>query len=296
LTLSALANAIHYVTMRVRGTLPAAWDWSVDNAAYTAPALIEAIDSNWTLYGLQFPAAQCNGSTLLYVRQNGAGAGDFYVDGVQVEQLTYWTTYCDGDQQGCAWNGADHAATSTRSASSRAGGRVQDIQTDYDFDISGMFGLGTAPQTVIMDEFALLPGGELNTIKVHPRSFNLTGVTRGTSYADLHSKLGPLESILAHDAYPQDENGWQPVRLRYTGAVAQKEIAAHYEGGLEGAISATPVCYWQRAAIRFLAEDPYLYPPGGSGEGGAGEAALLDTSDIINTVYNRATQGNRAMG
>lgn len=57
LTLAALANAIHYVTLVVRGTLPAAWDWSLDNATYTAPAVVEALDASWTVYGLQFPAA-----------------------------------------------------------------------------------------------------------------------------------------------------------------------------------------------------------------------------------------------
>ena len=46
LTLDTLTNAIHYVTLRVRGTLPTAWDWSLDNATYTAPTLIKALDSN----------------------------------------------------------------------------------------------------------------------------------------------------------------------------------------------------------------------------------------------------------
>lgn len=281
LTLSALANAIHYATLRVRGTLPPSWDWALDNFTYSAPSLIETIDANWSLYGLQFPAAQAVGSTTLHVRQNGAGAGDFYIDGAQVEQKEYWTTYADGDQQGCGWNGAEHASTSSRSEQSRAGGRVRDLQTFYDFDVGGMFGLGTAPRSVIMDEYALLPGGELNAVKVHPRPFSLTGVTRGTSYADLHTKLDTLEGVLAHNTYPQDENGWQPVRLRYTGAVAQKEVAAHYEGGLEGNIEATGACYWQRSPIRFLAGDPNLYLPGGSGLGGAGQAIILDTNDAI---------------
>ena len=112
ITLSALSNAIHYVTLRVRGTLPAAWDWSLDDATYNAPTLIEAIDGDWDLYGFEFPAAQANGSTKLSIHQNGAGSGDFYLDGIQVEQKDdYHTTYCDGTQSGCEWNGAEHATT-----------------------------------------------------------------------------------------------------------------------------------------------------------------------------------------
>jgi hypothetical protein len=255
LTLSALANAIHYVTLRVRGTLPTYWDWSLD------------------------PAAEANGSTTLEIRQDGGGAGDFYVDGIQVEALSYWTTYVDGDQQGCEWNGAEHASTSTRSASSRAGGRQRDFEDIYYFDVGGQLGTGTAPQSVVMDEYAILPGGELNTVKVHPRPLTLTGVVRGTSYSDMHQKLNDIESVILPDAYPADENGWQPVRLRYTGSTAHKEIAVHYEAGMEGSVMATDVCYWQRMAIRFIAPDPYFYDYGGSGTGGAGEAALLDTND-----------------
>jgi len=58
-----------------------------------------------------------------------------------------------------------------------------------------------------------------------------------------------------------------------------KEIAAHYEGGMEGNVIAVGPCYWQRMGIRFLADDPFWYLPGGSGMGGAGSATLLDSND-----------------
>ena len=87
--LDTLTNAAHYVTMRVRGTLPTAWDWSLDDSTYTAPSSVDTLDSNWTVYGLSFVAGQANGSTTLYVRQNGAGSGDFYIDGIQAEAKSY---------------------------------------------------------------------------------------------------------------------------------------------------------------------------------------------------------------
>lgn len=277
-TLSALANAIHYVTVRVRGTLPASWDWSLDNATYTVPTLLEAIDSTWSLYGIQFPAAQASASVLLYIRQNGAGSGDFYLDGIQVEEKSYYTTYCDGTQPGCEWNGPENASTSQRSASSRAGGRVQDLQDDYYLNIGGMSGTGTPAQALGLDSYAILPGGEMNNIKINSRVFTLTGVITGTSQSDFHSKKQTLLNALSPDTYPEDADGPQPVQLRYNGATVHKQIAAFYEGGLEGEISASDPCAWERVAVRFISPNPYWTEIGES-------AASLDTNDSATFRY-----------
>jgi hypothetical protein len=278
LTLQALANATHYVTLLVRGTLPAAWDWSLDGSTFHAPTLIEALDDNWSLYGYQFPNTEANGSTTLRIYQNGAGSGDFYIDGVQVEEKDHWTTYCDGNQSGCAWNGSEHASTSTRSAMSRAGGRIYDLQTDYHLDIGGMAGTGAAPQRLNVDPYAILPGGQLNNVKTQERVFTLTGVIRGTSMANLHANKQALLEELSPDKYPPDQDGFQPVRLRYTGAAVQKQIAAHYETGLEGDLRAEENYYWERVAIRFIADDPYWYEVGES-------AVALDTNDSATLRY-----------
>lgn len=272
--LEALANTDHWVTMRVSGTLPAAWDWSVDDTNYHVPTLVETIDSSWKLYALAVPAAQASGQLVLYVRQNGTGTGDYWLDGVQVEaeiDVTY-TTYCDGTQDGCEWNGAPHASSSTRSPNSRAGGVVYDLEDDYGLRIGGMSGSGTSPQELFVDSYSQLPGGELNAIKTNSRIITLSGVITGTSMANFHQKKQDLKSILAKDAVPQDQNGFQPIRLRYTGATVHKEIQVHYEGGLEGEIVATQPCFWENVAVRFIAPNPYWYEIGES-------AALLDTND-----------------
>lgn len=271
--LSTLSNAIHYATVRVRGTLPTSWDWSLDNSNYTAPTLLEQIDANWALYGLQFPAAQANGATTFYVRQNGAGSGDFYLDGIQVEQLEYWTTYIDGTQPGCTWNGPAHAASSTRSGQSLGGGRVEDLQDDYSFDITGMVGTGTTKLNLGVDSFAILPGGQLNSIKTESRPFTLTGTIRGTSWADLHSKRQALINVFSSDNYPETESGKQPIRLRYNGATVHKEIAAFYEQGFEGDFKGNDLYYWEmQVAIRLIAPNPFWHALGES-------AASLDTND-----------------
>ena len=122
-TLSALTNAIHYVTVRVRGTLPAAWDWSLNATNYNTPALVST-EGDWSVYGYSFLAAQANGSTRLDLYQNGAGSGDFYVGHVQVEAKEYATTPIMGDLKNCYWNGAANKSSSTRPAWDRSGGRV----------------------------------------------------------------------------------------------------------------------------------------------------------------------------
>jgi len=277
-TLSTLANAIHYVTLRVYGTLPASWDWSLDNATYAAPTLIETYGDGWYLYGHQFPAAQANGSTTLRVYQNGAGAGDFYVDAIQVEEKSYWTYYADGDQKGCEWNGAEHASTSSRSALSRAGGRVYDLKADYHFGVVDAIGVGAPPQSNSVDGYAILPGGQLNSVKINPRVFTLVGVLMGAGAdCDLNEARQNLFAILAHDAYPKDADGWQPVIIRYTGADVVKEIKAHYEGGLEAAIRLENRIH-EKVSLRFIAPDPLWY--------GIGEAShVLDTNDSATLRY-----------
>lgn len=276
-TLSALSNAIHYVTLLVRGTLPTAWDWALNGSTFTSPTLIEQIDSNWALYGLQFPAAQANGSTLLEIHQNGAGSGDFYIDAVQVEQKEYWTTYCDGTQEDCGWNGVENASTSSRSAASRAGGRVRDLQDDYYFYIGGITGGGAPSQQLGLDNYAILPGGELNSVKIESRVLTITGVISGSTDADFHQKQANLLAALKGDSYPNN----QPVKIRYNGATIHKEISLYYDNGLEGELQATMPC-WEKVAIRFIAPDPFWYEIGES-------AALLDTNDsaTFRTVAGR---------
>ncbi|MHC4867931.1 MAG: phage tail family protein, partial [Planctomycetota bacterium] len=274
-TLSTLANAIHYVTMFVRGTLPADWDWTLDGGVTdNTPVAVLAIDSNWTLYGFEFPAAQATGSVSLEIRQNGAGAGDFYIDGIQVEEHAYWTTYCDGDQDGCEWNAAEHASTSDRSAQSRAGGRPRDFKDYYNFGVSEFLGTGMAPLSLSVDEYALLPGGELNAEKTHARTFTLVGTLKGTgATCDIHAARQALVEELAHDRYPKDAKGWQPIRLWFTGATVVKEISAFYVTGLEASIKLENRIH-EKLPVRFIAPDPYWYEIGESSD-------VLDEEDSL---------------
>ena len=268
-----LSNAIHYATLRVRGTLPASWDWSLDNATYTTPELLLDYDGDWSLYGLQFSAAQSNGATDFYVRQNGAGAGDFYIDAIQVEQKEYWTTYCDGGQPGCEWLGVPNADISQRSELSRAGGRVWDF-ADLSFEVSSFIGAGMAGVTLNVDPYSVLPGGEMNSVKTRSHEFSLAGVIRGTSLENLHANRQGLIDFLADNTYPNT----QPILLRYEGSDMVRQISAYYQSGMAGRISARIECWEQGVTLRFLATDPFFY---GIREG----SQELDTNDTATLRY-----------
>lgn len=286
LTLSALTNAAHYVTMFVRGTLPTTWQWSLDNANWTAPTLISSQYNSWSLYGASFIAAQANGSTTLIVRQSGAGNGDFYLDGIQVEAKSYWTTYCDGTRDGCVWTGTAHASTSTRSSQIRSGGRVRDIYDDYNIGVVTMTGFGMPQVIHNRTDFAVMPGGQLQSIKIPPREFSLVLEPQAGSLSTIHTKRDNIIDLVKPDAV----SPVQPVVIRYSGSTNIVEIQAYYLGGMEGNISGEQGIR-ERFAIRFIAYDPFWYYPIESG------TSLTTSQDVTaNYIVEKVSGIWQAMG
>lgn len=271
LTVVELANAIHYISfaLRTTDTIPTnGIEVSADNAAWHQAELLMVLDADWSLYGAQIPAAQCNGSVDLYIAQDtSTGSGDFRIDAVQCEQKEYWTTYCDGEQEGCEWGLVADEGPSTRSAIGRAGGRIRDLETDYYFDVSGYIGPSLPLVGIRMESYTQHPGAVVTNVRDQASMVTLLGTVRGTDWEDIHAKKQALQAELSREAYPGD----QPVRLIYTGAATVKTIKLVYEGGLEGTHRADrDPCYWERASIRFLAADPYWREQGNS-------AAMLET-------------------
>ena len=280
---SGLANAAHYVTMAVQITsLTSDWDWSLDDVDYKTPTEIMALDGDWSLYGTSFTAGQSNGSTTLHIHQDGAGAMEVHIDGVQVEQGTTWTTLCYGGAEGCEWNGPAHASTSTRSAQSRAGGYLYDFEDDYNFHIVDWQGWGVPPHTLDLASYETLPGGTLNGVKVNANLLTLTGYFAGSSLANLHSLRQALVEELAHDRYPETDNGWQPIRIWYTGAAVVKEAKCFYDSGLEGS-GMVGRGFTETMPVRFLMADPFWYEIGDSSD-------YLDSnnSDVLRYLAQRS--------
>jgi len=267
----ALPNAVAYATVKVRGTLPASWDWSLDNTNWHTPTLIMPLDANWSIYGYAFPSGEANGSTSFLVQQKGAGAGDFYLDGLQVESKDHWTTFCGYGEEGCESVGTPHASRSQRSANSRAGGRLRDL-SDYGLIVTGASGLGLSPVDVRIDAYSGRPGGALNSIHESSAALSIAVLLRGSSLPNLHSNAQALEALLSEYAVPSIDGRTQPIRLWYTGSAVVKEIEVHYDGGLEGALAADTPCNWWRASIHLTAPDPFWKEVGNS-------AAVLDTID-----------------
>jgi len=284
LTTGTLTNATHWMTARIRGNLPRELRFSIGPDSKKA-ILLEKIDDNWDLYGALFGASESSGRTAASITQLGTGSGDFFVDGVQVEPQPDWTTYVDGTQEGCAWNGADHASTSSRSGESSAGGIPQDLYQEYRFFVTKIVGAGATTQELNVDSYALLPGGEMNSLKVQPRQFTLVGKFITDTEMELHDNRQELIKLL------KTSTPDQPLRLRNNSGRVQKEISTFYQGGLEGDLAAfygsfeaiednqwgETKEYVEKAAIQFLAPDPYWYEVGES-------AASLDNTS--STIYS----------
>lgn len=112
-TMAALANAYHYSTFYVRGTLPSLV-CSVDGASWSTPDLM-GTDGDWSVYRQGFGAALSNGQTTFYIEQDGAGSGDFYIGAVQVEEASDPTPFCEGDMgPGHSWASDAHKSAASR--------------------------------------------------------------------------------------------------------------------------------------------------------------------------------------
>lgn len=279
LALSALPSEPCYATVRIRGRLPVGFRFIIGSGLKT-PSLLERIDVNWNLYGVMFNAAECSGQTELRIVQVGNGLGDFYCDGCQVENNEFWTSFCDGDQPGCFWNGSPHVSTSTRSEKSKAGGQVKDLFADYNFFVTNAIGTGTPAQDLVIDEYALLPGGELNETKIHTREWSLIGRFIADSEVELYQSRQALIKLLRKD------NRRESTKFLFYHPQGIREIKAYYAGGLEADMSTFYDSwvtedddkweelnkYIEKAAIQLKSTDPFFYKQGN-------KAAIIDPND-----------------
>jgi hypothetical protein len=200
-------------------------------------------------------ACDSTASYRLYItKNNDNNTSLFYIDGLQVENKTYSTTYADGNQKGCKWNGAKHASTSIRDAQSRAGGRVYNLDT-YGFYVDDMPGIGMPPLLHQTQEQPLLSGSLLRGFKTKPRVFDLIANQIGDTHEDLHSKRKDLLNAIKPDLVLEP----QPFILRYTGANANKpvEIKAVYDSGYQ--FTKLDGFTERQLPLRFIAyEEPYF--------------------------------------
>jgi hypothetical protein len=121
----------------------------------------------------------------------------------------------------------------------------------YGATVTGMSGVGYAPISTMMAEYALAPGGERQRAKVNPRQITIEAALRGTSIASLHHLRGHLIDALRPDRVTPSS----PVTLRYTGGSVPVEIDGYYDGGLEWN---NPTGYTEALNLRFVCPDPFF--------------------------------------
>lgn len=188
---------------------------------------------------------------LFAVIKRTAGVDPFFVDGVQVEGGTFQTTYIDGNQDGCIWNGAPNASTSQRSGTSRLGGTVVDLQS-LGLTVLEHGGVGMPPVSNITQEYAIADGALWQRQRATSRVLTLTGLMSGTTWQGLHAIRANVVNALKIDRSPNP----QPVRLLYTGNGGTSTIDAYYDGGMSFDSRSG---FSETAAVRLLAPDPYWY-------------------------------------
>lgn len=243
---------------------------------------VQLNDERWTR--ISVTGRSSGGDDLrLYVEtdEGAAVVRTFYLDGAQLERKPYVTTYCDGEQDNCRWNGIYHASTSTRIEKTRDGGQWVTLTgserelEDLYFTVAG--GLGMAPQTTHTQPFALAPGGYFQNRKVDMRVITFTfhakheidGTYKPVSLEHLHELRQMLIDTIKSDLTGDDENIW----FSYRDGPVELYFRARYEGGLEGEWDIRNQ-FVNSFPLRLLAVDPFFVED-------SWECAVLDYQDTV---------------
>jgi hypothetical protein len=198
----------------------------------------------------------------------------FYADGMMLEiklTATGATTYCDGDQPGCTWDGPPHASTSQRSAQSRAGGLTYNLDV-YSTYITGPNGIGMPKIKPLTQPQVLLPGAAYMGQKIDARTINLLCTITGSSLLATHQARQALINATKDDLVSES----QPVILRYTPLNSTRtiQIPVYYIGGLEGGDNKVTA---EDVVLQLLAPMPLWAEDGDS-------ATLLTTTDSVSNA------------
>lgn len=277
-TVSAYVRGSGLVRIRLDDNAPGGQE-------YTSQA-VQLDDERWTR--IDVTGHSHGGDDLrLYVEtdEGVAIARTFYIDGAQMERKPYSTTYCDGDQDGCRWGGIYHASSSSREASTRKGGRWVELsgseRESEDLYMTTAGGLGAAPLTNNVQDYALQPGAFHQNIKVNVRPITFTFHakhknllrTRPVSLERLHELRQMLIDVVKPDLTAGDE----PIQFEYVDGSRSLYFWAHYDGGLEGDwdvrnanINSFP--------LRLLAVNPVLFED-------SQDAHVLDFQDSFAVNY-----------
>ncbi len=251
------AATIHFTVRWTGGTNP---DATVE---YASEGSASGFSADWEyLSRVVTPDYSDRTGMRPYLRVIGANTTEiFYIDAYMVENSgnSYVTTYIDGDQPGCKWNGTPHASTSTRTYDAN-GGRLVDLHDDLGFKISTMQGFGLPGIQNNTFQQTLKDGELFDNQVAMARQFSLLGTLKGNDTAGYHDTRQKLLKALNVRTGRIDQNQ-QPRILRYTGAAVEKEIKAVYQQGLGGLVE---VFSEKDVPLTFLAPRPVFEQVGES--------------------------------
>ena len=210
--------------------------------------------AQWKRVELPFNTGTSSSSIHIRITNDNSSVSHIlYVDGIQIEQKSAATTYCDGDQEGCSWSGVSHASTSLREAFG-PGGVIKEFSDLHsaleDLDSTGM---GMPPVIVNQQPFARIPGSVYEDTQVRGRVANLMIHAGGSSNLNTLNEI--RQALL--DAVKLDRvSSPQPFRLLYTASTNTAYADFIYEGGLE---SGDKFGFTETVGMRLFAPDPYWY-------------------------------------
>lgn len=258
ITVSAYVRGDGQVRIRLDDNAPGGDEWYSE--------AVQLSDDHWTR--IEVTGQSSGGDDLrLYVETDEAAAvvRTFYVDGAQMECKGYSTTYCDGDQEGCLWNGIYHGSTSERLDSTRAGGKWFQVagteREEEDLYMTVVGGLGMPPLTNNTQSFALADGGYFQDHKTNMRVTTLTFFAKhhinDTDEPVSLSKLHQLRQLLIDIIKPDRTSGDEQIHFCYNDGDTTLYFTARYDGGLEGDWDVRNQ-FVNSFPLRLLSVDPYL--------------------------------------
>ncbi|MCB1322659.1 MAG: hypothetical protein KDK34_20535, partial [Leptospiraceae bacterium] len=199
----------------------------------------------------------------LYIETSDTQTITFYADGFQLERKPYATTYCDGEQPGCYWNGTYNSSYSTRYADTREGGRWVSPMDDKDVYITTVGGLGVAPIRNNIQPYADAPGSYYQNNKIQNRVWTVLFHVKHPQLVRMSNKnslekLHGLRQTLFNIFQPDKTAGGQEILVEYQDGPKPLYFRARYDSGFEGEWDIRNG-FIQSFPVRFLIVSPLFF-------------------------------------
>ncbi len=231
--------------------------YDATNGAVRATSTITASGS-WEIHELTYTNT-AGGTISIELRLNNTTADSasiIYFDAAMLTYTSYNILWFDGDRPGCKWIGTRHESVSDMDAFSVSGGRVYDLEDDYNFSVTNAPGAGNAPLITNYLPYAIAPGGSYQNSGVGVRDWALTGILIRDSRANWNLSRKTLLQDLNPNRFG---NNGSPALFRYTGGGQTRQIEGYFNGGLE---NEEPRGIGKEfIAPRFVSTDPYWKSP-----------------------------------